>query len=267
MTDFVLAHPLGHIKKADWDVVRSTWDHIQELVPEAHVQAKARATIETLRQLAQGHTVGVAWSGGKDSQALRTLVELSGIPAQYFQILVQPEFEFTAQEEFYAANRPAGCDVVRLDRGLEWVLAYPRRLFPNQPALYTAWSSPKWQAQHAWAAEHGVDLLLMGRRRQDGNNTGKAGFLTSKTGVITYCGIRDWLHEEVFALLSYHNVPCAPCYHWKAGGQGFDYGTEPWPLWTDYETTRPQAWAQVIAIEPALESFANQYFPNWRTEL
>src|SRR5439155_5649318 len=84
-------------------------------------------------------------------------------------------------------------------------------------------------AQQHYYRKHNLDVLLLGRRRIDGNFSGRDGQTTYVSrGITRHNPIFDWTHEEVLACLKYEgwgdNLP--PFYHWPGG---YRCGTHAWP--------------------------------------
>src|SRR5688572_26564284 len=99
-------------KKQDGDNARwqYVWAHIAEIVPqERAVQLVTKAALEVQRAT-RGKSVGYAWSGGKDSQALRVVMERAEVKRCVLGMtadLEYPEFLRWAGD-----NMPPGLDVL-----------------------------------------------------------------------------------------------------------------------------------------------------------
>ena len=81
-------------------------------------------------------------------------------------------------------------------------------------------------------------MLLLGRRRADGNYTGKDGLYTNGQGVTRFSPLYDWPHEYILAYIHYHQLALPPIYQWQ---DGFVRGTHPWPARTG-TASEEQGW-------------------------
>ena len=89
-------------------------------------------------------------------------------------------------------------------------------------------------------------MLLLGRRRADGNYVGRGdNVYTNKQGVTRYSPLSEWTHEQMLAYIHYHNLEMPPIYSWK---NGYLCGTHPWPArqWTG---SVENAWAEIYEID------------------
>lgn len=240
-----------------WDI----WHRCDRMVSREHVNARvkrAAGMIDTLRTVLPGHgRVAFAWSGGKDSLALEIVCREAGIKECVFVItdLEWPEFLQWATD-----NMPDGCSVVhRPEINLPWLADHPDMLFPPD-----AQASGKWfanvqhvgQRSYYLAAE--LDLILMGRRRLDGNYTGKTGLTASRSRGRTYNPLYDWSHEETLALLKHYRVNMPPTYSWP---RGFQVGTGPWPA-RQFCRDVNHGWWEVQKIDPSIVHQAAKVLPS-----
>lgn len=92
-------------------------------------------------------------------------------------------------------------------------------------------------------------MLLLGRRRADGNYVGKGdNVYTNGQGITRYSPLSDWTHEQVLAYIHYYNLEMPPIYNWK---NGYVCGTHPWPArqWTG---SIENAWAEIYVIDSSI---------------
>lgn len=215
------------------------------LISEAAARVRARA--------GQATRPVVAWSGGKDSLALKVVTDEAGVEDS---MLVISGLEYPAFLAWVASAMPWRLHVeLRAGINLAWLKANPHMLFPADAATAAKWFA---QVQHAgqrsYAAATGTDLLIMGRRTADGNHCGRRTPLgheyADKTGFARYSPIAGWSHEDVLCVLSYAGIDLPPCYSWP---RGFRVGTGPWPArqWTD-----GNGWAEIAQIDPAVVELA-----------
>lgn len=103
-------------------------------------------------------------------------------------------------------------------------------------------------------------MLLLGRRRIDGNFCGPRGdnLYTNQRNITRYSPLADWPHEAVFALIKRHNIPLPPCYGWP---RGYQVGTGSWPArqWT---RSVDHGFEEVWSIDPQVVRDAAQVLPQ-----
>lgn len=100
-------------------------------------------------------------------------------------------------------------------------------------------------------------MLLLGRRKADGNFVGRgSNIYTNNKGITRFSPLADWSHEEVLACIHYFDIPIPPIYQWK---NGYLCGTHNWAArqWTQNEAN---GWAEVYDIEPEIVIEASKYF-------
>lgn len=105
------------------------------------------------------------------------------------------------------------------------------------------------------------DMLLLGRRRADGNYVGKgSNIYTDGKGVTRYSPLSDWSHEAILAFIHYHKVPVPPIYEWQ---NGYSCGTHPWPArqWTG---SVENGWKEVFEIDGRIVIDAAKTIPSAR---
>jgi len=218
------------------------------LVPDHELDRLISQTLDAIAaERAAGARIGYAWSGGKDSQVMRWLMEQAGIKDAVLGMTVG--LEWPAMLRWLTDHLPAGCDVHAEPLDLAWLAAHPAMLFP-QGANGTRWFAlVQHRAQRRYSRSNGLDLLALGRRRKDGNYVGAAGAdrYTDSHGVTRWSPIAGWSHEQVFALLGREAIPLPPCYDWP---RGYQVGTGPWPArqWT---TSHDHGFAECWAIDAA----------------
>lgn len=90
-------------------------------------------------------------------------------------------------------------------------------LFPQDSATAAKWFSiVQHRAQAKYYKVRELDLILLGRRRADGNYCGRrSNIYTDGKGVTRYSPLAAWSHEEILAYIHYHNVRMPPIYKWK----------------------------------------------------
>jgi 3'-phosphoadenosine 5'-phosphosulfate sulfotransferase (PAPS reductase)/FAD synthetase len=230
----------------------------RDVVTDVELDALTAATVGQVRaELAAGRRIAYAWSGGKDSQALRYVMEQAGVPACMVGMTIG--LEWPAMLRWQTDHMPPGCEVVTVALDLPWLIKHPSMLFP-QGAHGPRWFSlVQHRAQRVYFQREGLELLALGRRRKDGNFVGRDGQdrYTDRHGLTRWSPMADWTHEQVFALIDRHNIPLPPCYHWP---RGFQVGTGPWPArqWT---TSPDHGWAECWAIDSTVVRAAAATLP------
>ena len=138
-------------------------------------------------------------------------------------------------------------------------------LFPQDSAVAGQWFSiVQHRAQRLYCKAHNLDLLLVGRRRADGNYVGRgSNCYTDRHGVTRYSPLAEWGHEHVLAYIHYHKLPLPPIYGWK---NGYLCGTHPWPArqWTG---SIENGWREVYDIDPSVVTAATEKIESARAFL
>lgn len=234
-----------NIKNEDWlDALRS----IEETVSREEIDELADMTVGNIRETVGDKNAAYAWSGGKDSLVLGELAERAGITKSMIGVC---ELEYPAFMAWIEAHKPQGCEIVNVGLGLDWLAAHEDMIFPDTAAKAARWFSlVQHRAQREYFRREGLDVILLGRRRADGNYTGPDGIYTDGKGVTRYSPLMNWTHEHVLAYIHYHDLPLPPIYGWA---NGFLCGTHPWPA---RQHTRGNGWQEVYDIDPSVVTAA-----------
>ncbi|WP_433242570.1 hypothetical protein [Actinomadura nitritigenes] len=248
------------------DAVTAVWENITAHVTKEEAdEAVARAAAEVADVVGRyRHRAVYGWSGGKDSRALQVVMEKAGVGSSLLGTI--PRLEFRSYLDWVAQEAPEGLTVIpNEDLGLA-DLTHPDRdryLFPENSRDGYWWTlAGTRRAQLAYQERHHPVMQIYGRRRQDGNPTGKDGIQTSKNGITSYNPIRDWPHELVLAVVHYAGLSLPPNYGWP---HGWTAGTGPWP--GRRVGTRDESWAETWAIEPDRVLEAAELIPSARAWL
>lgn len=218
----------------------------------ARAQALIATAAERLAEATQGYDVAYGWSGGKDSQGLRLVCEAAGIREC---VLVISELEYPAFLGWATDHMPWGCTVEARPLDLAWLLRHPDMLFPRDAATASKWFRLiQHTGQRAYAKRTGIDMLVLGRRRADGNFVGPDGRYRDRAGFERLSPIADWTHEDLLCVLGANRCPLPPCYGWP---RGFRVGTGAWPArqWT---ASPAHGWQEVATIDPTIVDHAAQ---------
>ena len=201
--------------------------------------------------------IAYAWSGGKDAQVLRGIMELVGIRKC---VLVICELEYPAFMQWVTENMPIELEIINLGYDLPWLKKHEHMLFPQDAAMASKWFKIVQQkGLKIYFKKHDLDVLVLGRRKKDGNYVGKNGMnIYRNKDVLLYSPLSDWTHEEVFGFLHYYKYPLPPNYSWP---DGFRVGTGPWAA-RQYTGSIANGWRQVYSIDPHIVLKAAEYFPS-----
>lgn len=198
-----------------------------------------------------GRRPAYGWSGGKDSLALAEVMSAAGVENC---VLVISGLEWPAFLGWVTDNMPWNLHVeCRSQIDLRWLADHPEMLFPTEAGTASRWFALVQHAgQRHYCKRFGVDVLLMGRRRADGNHVGRGGLYRDRGGFVRWSPIADWSHEDVLTVLGSRQIELPPCYGWP---RGFRVGTGPWPArqWTENQA---HGWAEVAAIDPSVLELA-----------
>lgn len=242
------------IKNEDWIEAVA---RIEELVPREELDELVAATIEEIRLQTEGKKAAYAWSGGKDSLVLGEICQTAGIAECMLAVC---DLEYPAFMTWTEEHKPAGLEVINTGQNLEWLKKHPEMLFPQDSKTASRWFSiVQHRAQAKYYKEQNLDLILLGRRRADGNYCGKGGNIyTDGKGVTRYSPLATWKHEAILAYIHYHKVPMPPIYGWH---NGYLCGTHPWPArqWTGSEVA---GWAEIYQIAPEIVQEASGTLPG-----
>ena len=238
------------IKNKDWI---NAIGQIEELVSKDELDGHIEATVKEIQQVTDGKKAAYAWSGGKDSLVLGEICRLAGITDCMMGVcnLEYPEFMQWVED-----NGPEGLEIINTGQDLKWLSEHPEMLFPQKSQIAARWFSiVQHRAQAKYYREHSLDMLLLGRRRADGNYCGRGSDIyTNGKGVTRYSPLAGWKHEEILAFIHYYKIPVPPIYGWK---NGYLCGTHPWPArqWTGSEEN---GWREVYEIDESIVREAAQ---------
>lgn len=229
--------------------------------PREYIEHKVMQTIDEIKALTNDRKIAMAWSGGKDSIALQLIMEKSEL--SYDSFIVVSQMEYPEFIKWINDNKPKGLNFVISNHNFEWLASHNDMLFPQDSKTLAKWYKiVQHDGQKAFARSNEIDIMLLGRRKADGNYTGRgANHYQKKTETfVRYCPIADWKHEEVMALLSYEGVDMPPIYSYP---NGFRNGTHPIgarPNTTSYD----QAYSELYSINPRIVEEMAEYIQSAR---
>ncbi len=229
------------IKNDDWIQALAK---IDKLVPKKELDWLAEKTIKEIRKKTRGKRAAYAWSGGKDSLVLGELCRQAGISPC---VLVICNLEYKAFIEWVDIHKPQELSIINTGQDMEWLAAHPHMLFPQDSKHAAQWFHiVQHRGQAKYYKEKQLDMMLLGRRRADGNYVGKGdNIYTNKQGVARYSPLSEWTHEQILGFIHYYDLAVPPIYGWK---NGYLCGTHPWPArqWTG---SVENAWSEIYEID------------------
>lgn len=243
-----------NISNSQWiDVM----ENIEKYVTRTELEELVNKTVEEIKKITNGKKAAYAWSAGKDSIVLGKLCEMAGIEECMLAIC---DLEYPAFLEWINENKPEKLEIINTGQNLEWLEKHPDMLFPQDSKTAATWFRiVQHTAQAKYYKENQLDMILLGRRRADGNYVGKGtNIYTNAKGITRYSPIADWPHEAVLAFIHYYEMEMPPIYDWK---NGYLCGTHPWPArqWTK---DMHNAWDEVYQICPEIVQNASGRIPG-----
>lgn len=220
-------------------------ENIEQLVSKDESDALFRSTVEQIMESVGTKRAAFAWSGGKDSIVLAAACEAAGIDACMAAVC---DLEYPAFLSWMKKNAPKKCELINTHQDIEWLAQHQDMIFPSDSATAAKWFSiVQHRAQRQYFKDRGIEIMLLGRRRADGNYVGRGGNVyTDGNGVTRYSPLSEWTHEQVLALIHYRRLPMPPIYQWK---NGYLCGTHPWPA---RQHTSGNGWKEVYEIDRSI---------------
>lgn len=220
---------------------------IESTVSRSELDDLTAATIADIQDTVSGKKAAYAWSAGKDSIVLGHICEAAGVKDGMIGVC---DLEYPAFSAWIDANRPDGCEVINTHQDLDWLSKHQEMLFPKDSSAAGRWFSiVQHRAQRIYFKSHQLDIIILGRRRADGNFVGRGtNTYTDGKGVTRFSPLAAWSNEHVLAYIHYHKLPLPPIYGWK---NGYLCGTHPWPArqWTG---GIENGWREVYEIDPSI---------------
>lgn len=248
---------LGRKQKVSNDAWFEVLRKIEEIVPKQLLDDKVGQTVKDIKAKTSGKRAAFAWSGGKDSLVLEHICYMAGIKEC---VLVICDMEYREFLAWVTDHMPEYLEVIDTGQDLEWLSAHPGMLFPQNSNIAAQWFHiVQHRGQAKYYKNRNLDMLLLGRRRADGNYVGKgSNIYTDGKGVTRYSPLADWSHEEILAFLHYYDIALPPFYEWQ---NGYYCGTHPWPArqWTG---SVENGWKEVYAIDQNIVREAAVYIPS-----
>ena len=247
------------IENSEWI---EAFTKIEQIVSRKDLDRLVDKTVKEIKKKTKDKKAAYAMSGGKDSLVIEKVSQMAGIQAC---VLVICNLEYQAFIEWVDANKPPELEIINTGQDMEWLAAHPQMLFPQESKTAAQWFHiVQHRGQAKYYKDHELDIMLLGRRRADGNYVGKGdNIYTNGQGVTRYSPLSDWSHEEILAFIHYYGVELPPIYTWK---NGYLCGTHPWAArqWTG---SVDNGWKEVFEIDRSIVEKAAEYFPEAKAVL
>lgn len=233
---------------------REAITHIEELITREECDALEAQAVDRIREATAGKNAAYGWSGGKDSLVLADLCQKAGVSQC---ALFLTKLEFPAFEKWLLDHKPVGCEVIRREFDLDFLAKHPELIFPKGKEMQRWNVIMQRGSQLMYYRQKGLDILLTGHRRIDGNFCGENGFTVRRSGETIYAPIYDWPHEAVLGYIHYHGIEMPMIYEWP---NAFRNGTHFWP-YRNCES-REAGWREVYQIDPSVVTAAAEKLPE-----
>ena len=243
-----------HMDNAAWiEAVQ----HIEDHVSKKEIDDLAKKTVAEIKATVKGKKAAFAWSGGKDSIVLADICLRAGVKDSMIALSM---LEYPAFDAWATENAPEGCTVIRTKQDLQWLAKHPQMIFPQDSATAAHWFSiVQHAAQRKYYKDADLDVLLLGRRKADGNYVGKGSNVYSDSkGITRYSPLSEWGHKHILAYIHYHALPLPPIYDWQ---NGYLCGTHPWPA-RQHTGSVENGWHEVYEIDPSIVKNAAEVIPG-----
>lgn len=239
--------PLGRKQSINNDEWLKAIQNIEKTVSKKDLDLLVNKTIKEIKAKTKGKKAAYAWSAGKDSIVLGDICKKAGITECFIGVC---DLEYPAFMQWIKENKPQNCTMINTGQNLEWLSKHQDMLFPIDSSKAAQWFSiVQHRAQKKYFKDNELSIILLGRRKADGNFVGRGNNIyTDRNGVTRYSPLSEWKHEDILAYLHYYNMPLPPIYDWK---NGYLCGTHPWPArqWTG---TIENGWQEVYDIDKSI---------------
>lgn len=236
--------------------------NIESLISHQELKTLIEKTVSEIQEKTAGKNAAFAWSAGKDSIVLANICQSVGIGAS---VIGMCALEYPVFMDWVSQHLPENCTIINTGQDIAWLSKHQEMLFPQDSKTAAKWFSiVQHKAQMQYFHDNDLDILLLGRRRADGNYVGsKDGIYTDKKGVTRYSPLHQWRHEDILAYIHYYCLDLPPIYNWH---NGYLCGTHPWPArqWTG---SIENGWREVDQIDPAIVEKAAEHINSAREYL
>lgn len=216
---------------------------IKNLVSADEAKEAERQVIADIQTKTKNKKAAYAYSGGKDSIVLSSICQKAGVVDCMMGIT---KLEYPAFLDWINENKPPNLKIINTGQDMAWLVKHPQMLFPDSKRAARWFSIVQHRAQTEYFKTNKLDILMVGRRKADGNYVGKGdNIYTNSKGVTYFSPLADWSHEHILAYIAYNNLTLPPIYHWP---NGYKCGTHPWPA-RQYTGDTDSAWREIASID------------------
>lgn len=238
---------LGKKQSISNDAWLKALETIETTVSRNELNALSVKTIDDIQKKTANKKAAYSWSAGKDSLVLGDLCEAAGIHDCMIAIC---DLEYPAFKAWIEAHKPDNCEIINTHQDMDWLVKHPEMLFPQSSSAAGRWFSiVQHRAQQRYFRKNNLDVIILGRRRADGNYVGRgSNIYTNRNGITRYSPLAGWTHEQILAYIHYNGLSLPPIYSWK---NGYLCGTHPWPArqWTG---SIQNGWKEIFDIDPSI---------------
>lgn len=249
---------LGQKQKSKNEDFIQVWNNIERYVSKEEIDHLISETIEDIKQKTSGRNTAYSWSGGKDSLALELVCEMAGIHQSV--LAISSPIEYPQFTKWVKENKPKYLKTIDVNIGLDFVAKNPQMLFPDSKNAAKWFKMIQHKVQEKFFKEENLDIIILGRRLQDGNYVGKGtNIYTDKQGITRFSPLHKWKHEHILAVIHYYknrNLP--PIYDTP---NGWIVGTGVWPA-RQFADTHYKAWEELYQIDRNLVYEGAKYFKS-----
>lgn len=228
-------------------------------LPYKYIKKKVDIAVKRIRDFSENKKIAYAWSGGKDSLGLQVVCEEANVQNCVMGIsdLEYPEFL-----QWVTVNMPEGLTVINSKVDIEYIKKHPEMLFPQKAKDAAKWfKAVQHKVQNIYFKEQELDVIILGRRLEDGNFIGrnKEYWYTSKN-VTRLSPIYDWTHIDIFCAIYHYKKEEPPFYRWE---RGYRCGTHSWAARQWCKDTN-DGWREIYNIDPSIVYFASKHIKSSR---
>lgn len=249
--------PLAKKQTMSNDMWIEAMKRIEDIVSKDELELAVSIAIEQIRNTVGEKSAAYAWSAGKDSIVLGDICEKAGIHNCMIGVC---NLEYPLFQKWIQENKPSACEIINTGQDIEWLKHHENMLFPQDSATAAKWFAiVQHTAQRKYFKNQNLDILVLGRRKADGNYVGGPDSIyTDGKGITRYSPLSTWKHEYILAYIHYYNLPMPPIYRWK---NGYLCGTHPWPArqWTK---STENGWREVYDIDKSIVLSAAEHIDS-----
>lgn len=192
------------------------------------------------------------YSSGKESIVILHLCKQLGIPGVIINS-ADPRMHYPVMRSWVKREiKKHGVHQHPRPITLEWLGQHPNQVFSRSSSDSQKWFARTHQTGlREYYKQNNLDLIILGRRKQDGNVMGRGsqseGY-TDQKNFTYYFPLASWTHAQVFAYLDHNNLKLPPRYSWTNG-----YLNESF-YWASLKHKGPiaESWRHVFKYYPEL---------------